>query len=76
MVSKVDAFLPPLKFFKAPNTAHSILVFVYIRTSIFYNRIVGKLLAPEAFKVMSNMGILSIGVIKGHPEGVAIRDGL
>ena len=37
---------------------------------------VTKLLAPEAFKVGSKVWVRYLGVIKGHREGVAIRDGL
>ena len=39
--------------------------------SFFNNRMVGATLAPEAFKVRSNMGIKYIGVVQGHPEGVS-----
>ena len=34
---------------------------------------VKKAMALEAFKVRSNMGKLPIGVLKGNPEGDAIR---
>ena len=44
--------------------------------SFFNNQIVAKLLAPAAFKVGSKVWVRYLGVIEGHPEGVAIRDGL
>ena len=46
-------------------------------SSFFNNRMAGKTLAPEAFKVGSNMGNKYIRVIQGrHPEGVPICGGL
>ena len=44
--------------------------------SFFNNRMVTVTLAPEAFKVGSKVWVRYLGVIKGHPEGFAIRDGL
>ena len=43
--------------------------------SFFNNQIVAKLLAPAAFKVGSKVWVRYLGVIEGHPEGFAIRDG-
>ena len=42
----------------------------------FNNRMVTVTLAPAAFKVGSKVWVRYLGVIEGHPEGVAIRDGL
>ena len=44
--------------------------------SFFNNRMVTKLLAPEAFKVGSKVQVRCLREIEGHTEGVAIRDGL
>ena len=44
--------------------------------SIFNNQMVTVLLAPAALKVGSKVWVKYLGVIEGHPEGVAIRDGL
>ena len=58
-----------LRMAKSGYQLNSILL--AFMTSFFNNRMVGATLAPEAFKVRSNMGIKFIRVVQGHPEGVS-----
>ena len=55
----------------------NIKFFIKLRDSFKHNNLmVGVLLAPAAFKAGSKVWVRYLGVIEGHPKGVAIRDGL
>ena len=66
-----------LLFWTPDRMTKNIKFFIKLRDSFKHNNLmVGVLLAPAAFKAGSKVWVRYLGVIEGHPEGFAIRDGL